>query len=147
LDLDFTVDVVLLEEAKQQLQMLLDTPTDKAEKVGLTVNVDKSKSMVTSNSPLILGCRDKDIQQVQEFKCLGSWIENDGDISKEIKRRIGQATSAFSKLKPIWRSSKYSLRLKLRLLNNNVMSILLYASECWKLNKQLEKRFQALEDS
>lgn len=36
-DLDFADDVVLLEEAKQQLQLLVDTITDKAEKVGLTL--------------------------------------------------------------------------------------------------------------
>ncbi|XP_065583129.1 uncharacterized protein LOC136042141 [Artemia franciscana] len=38
------------------------------------------------------------------------------------------------------------MRLKLRLLNSNVMSILLYASECWKLNTQLEKRVLAFEN-
>ena len=127
-DLDFTDDIVLLGKAKQRLQMLLDTITDKAKKVGLTINVDKSKSMATSDSPLILKSKDKDIQKVQGFKYLGGQIEHDGEIMKEIKSRIGQATSTF--MKPIWYSSKCSLHLKLRLLNSKVMSILLYASEC-----------------
>ena len=91
-DLDFEDDVILLEETKQQLQMLLDTITYKAENVGLSISVDKSKVMTTFNSPLILRCKDKYIQQVQEFKYLGSWIEYDGEIMKEIKKRIGQAT-------------------------------------------------------
>ena len=102
--------------------------------------------MATSDSPLILKCKNKTIEQVKEFKYLGSWIEYDGEIANKIKRKIGQATSAFSKLKPVWRSSKYSMRLKLRLLGSNVMSILLYASECWKLNTQLEKRVLAFEN-
>ena len=63
-DLDFADDVVFLEEAKQRLQLLLDNVTDKAEKLGLIVNIDSSKSMATSNSPLILRCKDKDIQKV-----------------------------------------------------------------------------------
>ena len=88
-DYDFAKDVVLLEEAKQRLQLLLDIVTDKAEKVGLIVNVGKSKSMARSNSPLILKCNGKTIEQVQEFKYLGSWIEYDGGIVNEIKRRIG----------------------------------------------------------
>jgi len=88
-DLDFADNVVLLEETKQRLQLLLDTIADKAEKVGLIVNVGKSKSMARSNSPLILKCNGKTIEQVQEFKYLGSWIEYDGGIVNEIKRRIG----------------------------------------------------------
>ena len=51
-DLDFTDDVVLLEEAKLRLQLLLDAIDEKAEKMGLAVNVSKTKSMATSYSPL-----------------------------------------------------------------------------------------------
>ena len=64
----------------------------------------------------------------------------------EIKRRIGQATGAFNRLKPIRKSNKYSMRLKLRLFKSNVLSILLYASECWKINTQLEKMILAFEN-
>ena len=142
-DLDFADDAVLLQEAKQQLQQLLDNTTDQAEKVGQAVNMDKSKTMATSNLPMILRYKDKDIQQVKESKYLGSWNGHDGEIMKEIKRRIGQATSAFNKLKPVWRSSKYSLRLKLR-LHSNGMSILFYATKCWEL--PLEKHVQAFEN-
>ena len=145
-DLDFADDVVLLEESKERLQQLLDTITENAENVGLKINIDKSKSMAITTSPLVLHCKNKDLEQVQEFKYLGSWIDCDGEISTEIKRRIGQATGAFNRLKPIWRSNKYSMRLKLRLFNSNVLSILLYASECWKINTQLEKRILAFEN-
>ena len=145
-DLDFADDVVLLEESKERLQQLLDTITENAENVGLKINIDKSKSMAITTSPLVLHCKNKDLEQVQEFKYLGSWIDCDGEISTEIKRRIGQATGAFNRLKPIWRSNKYSMRLKLQLFNSNVLSILLYASECWKINTQLEKRILAFEN-
>ena len=145
-DLDFGDDVVLLEESKERLQQLLDTIIENAENVGLKINIDKLKSMAITTSPLVLHCKNKDLEQVQEFKYLGSWIDCDGEISTEIKRRIGQATGAFNRLKPIWRSNKYSMRLKLRLFNSNVLSILLYASECWKINTQLEKRILAFEN-
>ena len=145
-DLDFADDIVLLEDAKDRLQLLFDEISEKALEVGLSINVDKSKSMSTSGSPLTLQCSDKSVEQVQEFKYLGSWIENTGDVTFEIKRRIGQASGAFKRLTPIWRSNKYSLRLKLRLFNSNVLSILMYASECWKLNQQLEKRILGFEN-
>ena len=114
----------------------------------MSINFDKSKSMSTSAPPppLTLQCSDKSVEQVQEFKYLGSWIENTGDVTFEIKRRIGQASGAFNRLTPIWRCNRYSLRLKLRLFNSNVLSILMYASECWKLNQQLEKRIFGIEN-
>ena len=130
-NLDFADDVVLPEEAKLRLKPLLDAIDEKAEKMGLGLNVSKTKSMATSDSPLILQCKDKTIEQVTEIKYLGSWIEYDDETATEIKRKIGQATSAFSKLKRVWLICKYPMRLKLCLLNNNVISIRLYASECW----------------
>ena len=102
--------------------------------------------MAITSSPLVLHCKNKNLEQVQKFKYLVSWIDCAGEISTEIKLRIGQATAAFNRLKPIWRSNKYSMRLKLRLFNSNVLSILLYASECWKINTQLEKRIIAFEN-
>ena len=146
-DLDFADDFVLLEESKERLQQLLDTITENADNVGLKINIDKSKSMAITTSPLVLHCKHKDLEQVQEFKYLGSWIDCHGENSTEIKRRIGQATGSLQRrLKPIWRSNKYSMRLKLRLFNSNVLSILLYASECWKINTQLEKRILVFEN-
>ena len=145
-DLDFADDIVLLEDAKDRLQLLFDEISEKALEVGLSINVDKSKSMSTSGSPLTLQCSDNSVEQVQEFKYLGSWIENTGDVTFEIKRRIGQASGAFNRPTPIWRSNKYSLRLKLRLFNSNVLSIFMYASDCWKLNQQLEKRILGFEN-
>ena len=145
-DLDFADDVVLLEDSKQRLQQLLDAITENAENVGLSINVEKSKSMSIRSSPLVLHHKNTSLEQVKDFKYLGSWIDCDGEIMTEIKRRIGQSTGAFNRLKPIWRSSKYSLRLKLRLFSSNVLSILLYASECWKMNQQLEKRILAFEN-
>ncbi|KAK2713090.1 hypothetical protein QYM36_011699 [Artemia franciscana] len=92
-------------EAKLQLQLLLDAVDEKAEKIGFAANFIKTKIKATSDSPLILKCKDKTIEQVKELKYLGSWIEYDGEIANEIKREIGQASSAFSKMKPFWRSS------------------------------------------
>ena len=61
-DLDFVNNVVLLEEAKLRLQLLLDSIDEKPEKMGLAVNVCKKKSMAKSDSPLILKYKDKTIE-------------------------------------------------------------------------------------
>ncbi|XP_065583920.1 uncharacterized protein LOC136042934 [Artemia franciscana] len=142
-DLDFVDEIVLLKDAKDRLQLLFDEISENAREVRLSINVDKSKSMSRSVAPLTLQCSDKSVEPLQEFKYFS---RNTGDVTFEIKRRIGQASGAFNRLTPIWRSNKYSLRLKLRLLNSNVLSILMYASECWKLNQQLEKLILGLEN-
>jgi len=49
--------------------------------VGLAAHVSKIKSMATFNSPLILKCKDETIEQVKEFKYLGSWIEYGSEIA------------------------------------------------------------------
>ena len=103
--------------------------------------------MATFNSPLHITCAGEEIEQVIEFKYLGSIIENTGSTTKEVITRIGQANAALSRLKRIWKSKNYSNRLKLRLLNSNVLPVLLYAAETWHLNIQQEKKILAFENN
>ena len=95
---------------------------------------------------LLLHCRNKNLETDRELKYLSSLINYDGKMMTKINRRIDQLTRAFNRLKPIWRSGKYFLRLRIHLFSSNVLSILLYASECWKMNQQLEKRILAFEN-
>ena len=67
-DLNFADEFVLLEEAKLRLQLLLDAIDGKTEKMGLAANVSKTKTMAAFDSPLMLKCKDKTIEQVKEFK-------------------------------------------------------------------------------
>ena len=53
-DLDFTDDIVLLEESKERLQQLLDAINENAENVGLKINIDKSRSMAVKSALLVL---------------------------------------------------------------------------------------------
>ncbi|XP_065579629.1 uncharacterized protein LOC136039654 [Artemia franciscana] len=103
--------------------------------------------MATTDSPLNMKCGDSTIEQIVEFRYLGNTVENSGSSEREVQQRIGQASGAFNRLKPVWRSKKYSLNLKLRLFNSNVLSALLYSSECWKLNQQQKRRILAFENN
>ena len=86
--------VVLLEASKQRLQQLLDAIIENSEKV---INVDKSKSMSITSLPLVMDHKNINLEQVKDFKRLGSWIDSDGKIMTEIERRIGQSTGAFNR--------------------------------------------------
>ena len=74
-----------LEEAKQQLQLLLDAIDEKAEKVGFIVNVTRIKSMAASDSPLTMKCKDKPIELVNELRYVRVWIDYRGEIANETR--------------------------------------------------------------
>lgn len=103
--------------------------------------------MATTDSPLSITCGDQHIEQVVHFKYLGSIIESTGSTTKEVLTRIGQANGAFNRLRKVWRSQSFSIRLKLRLFNSNVMPVLLYAAETWHLNQEQELRILAFENT
>ena len=81
---------------------------------------------------------------VTSFKYLGAVVSDDGS-KPEILSRIAQATTALTKLKPIWRDNNISLGSKMKLMRSLVISIFLYACESWTLTAELEKRTQAFE--
>ncbi|KAI0235262.1 hypothetical protein LSAT2_014241 [Lamellibrachia satsuma] len=93
--------------------------------------------MLRNNSqtadPIMTGGRD--IEEVTEFTYLGAKVSTDGNSESEIKARIRKARGAFVALKNIWKTNKISNRTKIRLFKNNVLSVLLYAAESWKVAK------------
>ena len=146
-DVDFADDIAVLESCKQRLQELLDKVRERGGHVGLKINNEKTKCMATTDSPLSITCGDQHIEQVVHFKYLGSIIESTGSTTKEVLTRIGQANGAFNRLRKVWRSQSFSIRLKLRLFNSNVMPVLLYAAETWHLNQEQERRILAFENT
>ena len=55
-----------------------------------------------------------------------------GGTEEDVASRIKKANGAFVQLKPVWRNHNISKRVKIRILNTNVESVLLYACEIWK---------------
>jgi hypothetical protein len=76
---------------------------------------------------------------------LGSIISKDnGGTDRDVAERIKKARGAFRKLNTVWRSTTYSNNTKIRILNTNVMSDLLYGCETWKLTKTIIHQLQVL---
>ena len=92
--------------------------------------------MNISNQPnQTLVMEGKEIQFVEKFTYLGSVISKDNGAKTDITSKLSKARHTFSLLTNIWRSSKYSMKTKLKLYNSNVKSVLLYGSECWRVMK------------
>ena len=84
------------------------------------------------------------IEVVQDFKYLGAMMASSAG---DIKVRKGQAWGAFWKLKDIWKAKSISIQLKIRLFKASVLSILLYGSETWIINKQQKSMFDSFATS
>ena len=97
-----------------------------------------------SNNPITAS--NKPLDDVQEFIYLGSKMTTDGDCNQEINTRISKANQAFAMLRPIWRSSALSNQTKIRLFKSNVLSVLLYGSECWKTTVAIEKKLEVFQN-
>jgi len=70
---------------------------------------------------------------VESFVYLGSVLDKLGGREADIKRRLSLARIAFTRLQNIWRSGRFSQKTKLRTLNSNVLAVLLYGAEMWRV--------------
>ena len=78
------------------------------------------------------------IDDVDSLTYLGSFMDADKGSTADISARLKKARAAHYKLRKVWASSQYRRKTKLRIYKSNVMSILLYRAECWKLYEKVE---------
>ena len=88
--------------------------------------------------PVIIN--NKALDYVDKFTYLGSILSLHGGSEEDIMSRLGKARSAFFRLLLLWKSNNYSSETKLRLYQNNVLSVLQYGSECWRMTERDSSR-------
>ena len=71
---------------------------------------------------------------------LGAKITKHGGAADDIKCRLGKARGAFNKLVKIWRSGQLSKNTKIRIFKSNVIAVLLYGCETWRITKRDERK-------
>lgn len=147
-NLRYADDTVLLTENETQLQTLTTAVKKNSEDVGLDMNVKKTKVMVMSRDKgreCKVDIDDTTLEQVENYKYLGQQIKATNNCKTEVMIRIGIAKSRFSQLKGILTAQWTRMATKMRILKCYVHSALLYGSETWTLNRNLEKRIEAFE--
>ena len=115
----------------------------------MEISEEKSKILVNSHNqltPTNITMNGQRLEEVKDFKYLGSFVSEDGSSTKEIKARIGIATSAMTRLARVWKSNTISFPVKVRLYKSLVLSTLLYGCESWTLTADTERRIQAFEN-
>ena len=113
------------------------------QQVGLILNSDKTKILrVCTSGNCTLNIDGKQITEVDSFKYLGSIITKDGGADADVKSRIQKARQSFGALNNVWRSSQISRNLKIKIFKTNVLSVLLYGCETWKVTNAIESQIQ-----
>lgn len=143
-DLDFADDIVLLAHRLRDAQEKLDDVIVESEKVGLRVNILKTKEMRLNNvSSEPIKINGEIIESVSDFTYLGSNVSKDGGCVKDVEQRVNKARYAFGQLKKIWRANNIHLDLKIKIFNACVKSVLLYGCETWFVTNTIEAKLQA----
>ena len=135
-DLDYADDIVTTSSSWNHAQQKVTRLSENGLKTGLKINKEKTKTIRINSrnaNPIVLD--GDDVEDVETFKYLGAYVDKTGGANYDIRCRIGQASSAFKRFTKVWNSSSYWRRTKIRLFNSNVVSVLLYGCETWKMNK------------
>ena len=128
----------------EELKSLLMKVKEESEKVGLKLNIQKSKIMVSS--PITSWQIDREtMETVIDFIFLGFKITADGDCSHEIKRRLLLGRKAMTNLDSILKSRYVTLTKKIHLVKAMVFPVFMYECESWTVKKAEHQRIDAFE--
>ena len=131
-------------ESEEELKSLLMKVKVESEKVGLKLNIQKTKIM--ASGPITSWEIDGDTgETVSDFIFLGTKITADGDSSHEIKRRLLLGRKVMTNLDSIFKSRDITLSSKVRLDKAIVFPVVMYACESWTVKKAEHQRTDAFE--
>jgi len=138
-------DLVLLAKEEKVLQDMIDKLVETGRCYGMEM-WGKTKVMRISRhpSPVKIMINQKQLQNVESFKYLGSILTNDGRCTCEIKCWIAMAKAVFNK-KRILFTSTLDLELRKKLVKCYVWSIALYGAETWTLRAVDQKHLESFE--
>ena len=142
--LRYADDTTLMAESKEELKSLLMKVKEESEKVGLKLNIQKTKIMASSpiTSWQIGG---KTVEIVADFIFLGSKITADGDCSHEIKRCSLLGRKVMTNLDSTLKSRDITLPTKVGPVKAMVFPVVMYACKSWTIKKADHQIIDSLE--
>ena len=131
-------------ESKEELKSLLMKVKEESEKVGLKLNIQKTK--ILASGPITLWQIDGEtMETVRHFILGGSKVTADGDYSHEIKRCLLLDRKAMTDLDSILKSRGITLLTKVHLVKAMVFPVVTYGCESWTMKKAECRRIDAFE--
>ena len=139
-NLRYADDTTLMAESEEELKSLLKVK-EESEKVGLKVNIQKTKIM--ASGPITSW--EIDGEAVSDFILGDSKITADGDCSHEIKRCLLLGRKVMTNLHSILKSRDITLPTKTHLVKAMVFPVVMYGCESWTVKKAERQRIDAFE--
>ena len=133
-NLRYADDTALMAESEDELKSLLMKVKEESEKVGLKVNIQKTK-MMTSGPITSWEIDGETVETVSDFIFLGSKITADGDCIHEIKRRLLLGRKVITNLDSILKSRDITFPTKVHLVKAIVFPVVMYGCESWIVKK------------
>ena len=143
-NLRYADDTTLMAESKEELKSLLMKVKEESEKVGLKLNIQKTKIMA-SDSITSWEIDGETVETVTDFILGGSKITADGDCSHEIKRCLLLGRKVMTNLNSILKSRDITLPTKVRLVKAMVFPVVMYGCESWTVKKAEHRKTDAFE--
>ena len=142
-NLRYVDDTTLMAE-NEELKSLLMKVKEESEKVGLKLNIQKTKIM--ASCPITSRQIDREtVETVRDFILGDSKTTADDDCRHEIKRRLLLGRKAMTNLDSIFKSRDITLPTKVRLVNPMVFPVVMYGYESWTIKKAEHQRIDAFE--
>ena len=143
-NLRYADDTTLTAESEEELKSLLTKVKEESEKVGLKLNIHKTKIM--ASGPITSWQIDGEtVETLADFIFGGSKITADGDCSHEIKRRLLLGRKFMTNLDSILESRDINLSIKVHLVKAMGFPVVMYECESWIIKKAEHRRIDALE--
>ena len=143
-NLRYTDDTTLMAESEEELKSLWMKVKEESEKVGLKLNIQKTKIM--ASGPITSWEIDgQTVEIVSDFILGGSKITADGDYSHEIKKRYLLGRKVMTNLDSILQSRHITLPTKVHLVKAMVFPVVMYGCERWTVKKAEHRRIDAFE--
>ena len=140
-NLRYADDIILMAESEEELKSLLMKVKEESEKVGLKLNIQKTKIMTTSS----ITSWQIDGETVADFIFLGSKITADGDCSHEIKRCLLLGRKVMTNIYSMLKSRDITLSTKVCLVKAMVFPLVVYGFESWTIKKAECRRIDAFD--
>ena len=143
-NLRYADDTTFMAESEEELKSLLMKVKEESEKVGLKLNIQKTKIM--ASGPITSWQIDGEtVEIVADFVFLGSKITADGECSHEIKRHLLLGRKVMTNLDSILKSRDMTLSTKVHLVKAMVSPVVMYACDSWTIKKAEFQRTDAFE--
>lgn len=146
----FADNIALVTDTPEKLQTLVKIWHEKLKDKSMQVNVSKSKILhiTKDKEPEItrIIIDGNELEEVEEYKYLGTIFTRNGKINNEIKHRVKQATNIYYQLnKTVIGKKEVTEKTKLQIYSSIYKPTLLYGAESWPVTQKVEQQVTAAE--